>query len=57
MIAAGVALDDMALRQRGLDLLEWLLDNETGDGHLSPTPVGGRGPRTPGPASTSSRSR
>jgi len=44
MIAAGVALDDADLRQRGLDLLEWLLACETGDGHLSPTPVGGRGP-------------
>ena len=43
MIAAGVALDDMMLRQRGLDLLGWLVEYETSDGHLSPTPVGGRG--------------
>ena len=43
MIAAGVALDDATLRQRGLDLLGWLLELETADGHLSPTPVGGRG--------------
>jgi len=43
MIAAGVALDDMMLRQRGLDLLAWLVDYETADGHLSPTPVAGRG--------------
>ena len=43
MIAAGVALDDMALQQRGLDLLGWLLDFESADGHLSPTPVAGRG--------------
>lgn len=43
MIAAGVALDDMSLRQRGLDLLGWLVEFETADGHLSPTPVGGRG--------------
>ena len=50
MIAAGVALDDPALRQRGLDLLAWLLDHETADGHLSPTPVGGRGPTTQRPA-------
>ena len=42
-IAAGVALDDAALRQRGLDLLAWLVDYETTDGHLSPTPVAGRG--------------
>jgi hypothetical protein len=44
MIAAGAALDDSALRQRGLDLLAWLLAFETADGHLSPTPVAGRGP-------------
>jgi hypothetical protein len=50
MIAAGVALDDMALQQRGLDLLGWLIDCETGDGHLSPTPVGGRGPDDVKPA-------
>src|SRR3984893_6090070 len=43
MIAAGVALDDSTLRQRGLDLVAWLLDYETADGHLSPTPVAGRG--------------
>lgn len=42
MIAAGVALEDTDLKQRGLDLLEWLLDCETTGGHLSPTPVGGR---------------
>ncbi|MDT5014789.1 MAG: hypothetical protein QOD39_949 [Mycobacterium sp.] len=44
IIAAGVALDDIALRQRGLDLLGWLVECETSDGHLSPTPVAGRGP-------------
>ncbi len=43
MIAAGVALEDFSLRQRGLDLLGWLVEYETADGHLSPTPVGGRG--------------
>jgi hypothetical protein len=43
MIAAGVALDDPALTQRGLDLLGWLVEYETSDGHLSVTPVGGRG--------------
>jgi hypothetical protein len=43
MIAAGVVLDDMMLRQRGLDLLGWLIEYETSDGHLSPTPAGGRG--------------
>lgn len=49
-IAAGVALDDPALRQSGLALLEWLLDVETTDGHLSPTPVAGRGSGDPRPA-------
>jgi hypothetical protein len=44
MIAAGAALDDSTLSQRGLDLLAWLLSLETSDGHLSPTPVAGRGP-------------
>lgn len=41
MIAAGDALDDAALEQRGLDLLGWLIDRETADGHLSLTPAGG----------------
>ena len=50
MIAAGAALDDSTLRQRGLDLLAWLVEFETGDGHLSPTPVGGRGPEDARPA-------
>jgi hypothetical protein len=50
MIAAGVALEDTHLKQRGLDLLEWLLAYETADGHLSPTPVGGRGPQDDKPA-------
>jgi hypothetical protein len=44
MIAAGVALDDSALRQQGLDLLGWLVEYETAGGHLSPTPAAGRGP-------------
>ena len=50
MIAAGVVLDDPALRQRCLDSLEWLLGYETHDGHLSPTPVSGRGPGDARPA-------
>ena len=50
MIAAGVALDDGALRQRGLDLLEWLLNVETADGHLSPSPAAGRGAQDSQPA-------
>jgi hypothetical protein len=50
MIAAGVVLEDGSLRQRGLDLLAWLLETETTDGHLSVTPVEGRGPGDKGPA-------
>ena len=50
MIAAGVALDRPGLLQRGLDLLAWLLDHETRDGHLSVTPVGGAGPADVRPA-------
>ena len=49
MIAAGSALDRPALMQHGLDLLEWLLDRETRQGHLSVTPVGGSGPDDDGP--------
>jgi hypothetical protein len=43
MIAAGVALDDPTLWQRGLDLLAWLIEYETAGAHLSPTPAAGRG--------------
>ncbi len=49
-IAAGVVLEDSSLRQRGLDLLAWLLATETTDGHFSVTPVAGRGPSDPRPA-------
>lgn len=50
MIAAGVALEDSTLRQRGLDLLEWLLAFETSDGHLTPTSVEGVGAEDVPPA-------
>jgi hypothetical protein len=50
MIAAGVALGRQALVDDGLDLLAWLLDHETSDGHLSVTPVGGSGPGDAKPA-------
>ncbi len=50
MIAAGVALERQALVDDGLDLLAWLLDHETKDGHLSVTPVGGSDPGDPRPA-------
>ena len=44
LIAAGAALRDDGLIDDGLRLLAWLLDTETGAGHLSLTPVGGWGP-------------
>ena len=50
MIAAGTLLDRPLLARRGLDLLAWLLDDETVDGHLSVTAVGGRGPGAERPA-------
>lgn len=43
LLAAGHLLDDETALTRGLDLLGWLLDVESNDGHFSPTPVGGRG--------------
>jgi hypothetical protein len=49
MIAAGVALQRQELIDEGLELLAWLLDRETVDGHLSVTPVGGAGPEDAGP--------
>lgn len=49
MIAAGVALERGELVDEGLELLAWLLDRETVDGHLSVTPVGGAGPTDHGP--------
>lgn len=50
MMAAGVALGRQNLVDDGLDLLAWLLDQESYDGHLSVTPVGGRGFGDPRPA-------
>ncbi|KRD45011.1 hypothetical protein ASE38_13470 [Cellulomonas sp. Root930] len=41
LIALGAALDDDATLQRGLDLLHWLVAQETHDDHLSLTPAGG----------------
>ncbi|MGH3187433.1 MAG: glycosyltransferase [Streptosporangiaceae bacterium] len=43
LIVAGDALPDVPALNRGLSLLEFLLRTETRDGHLSVTPVGGRG--------------
>lgn len=44
LIAAGHVLDRPEVIERGLTLLGWLLERETLDGHLSPTPTGGAGP-------------
>ncbi len=43
LIAAGHLLDRPDVLDDGLTLLRWLLDRETVDGHLSPTPVDGAG--------------
>jgi hypothetical protein len=44
LIAAGTALADERVVDDGLRLLDWLLETETNNGHLSVTPVGGWGP-------------
>ncbi len=49
VIAAGHALDRGDELDRGLEMLEWLLDLETRRGHLSVVGVGGRGPDDSGP--------
>jgi hypothetical protein len=41
LLAAGALLDDREALARGLAMLEWLLDIESADDHLSMTPVGG----------------
>lgn len=42
LIAIGVATGDDETSKAGLDLLHWLVAQETHEGHLSMTPVGGR---------------
>lgn len=49
LLVAGEALPDRAARIRGQYLLLFLLGVETRNGHLSVTPVGGRGPSDPRP--------
>jgi hypothetical protein len=49
LLAAGDHLHRQSLVNDGLRMLGWLLDIETRDGHLSVTPVGGRGPGEVGP--------
>lgn len=50
LIAAGELLTRPEVTRDGLDMLAWLLDRETLDGHLSPTPAGGAGPDDRAPA-------
>ncbi|HTN80335.1 MAG TPA: hypothetical protein VMK16_11715, partial [Acidimicrobiales bacterium] len=50
LIAAGSLLQRPAVLRRGLDLLGWLLDHETRDGHFSVTPAGGAAPGARRPA-------
>lgn len=50
MIAAGIALKRHDMLDHGIGLLEWLVDHETRDDHLSVTPVGGAGPGDRKPA-------
>ena len=50
MIAAGHRLGRLDLLGHGLDLLGWLLDHESSEGHLSVTPAGGSDPGEPRPA-------
>jgi len=49
MMVCGSLLGYPALEARGVNLLEWLLEVETLDDHLSVTPVGGRGMGDKGP--------
>jgi hypothetical protein len=50
LVAAGHALHRPDVVAHGCLLLGWLLDRETVDGHLSPTPVDGSGPGDAAPA-------
>jgi hypothetical protein len=47
VIVAGEELGRDAVLRRGLTMLDWLLAEQTVDGHLSVVPVGGRGPGDP----------
>jgi hypothetical protein len=44
LIAIGDALNDAALLSHGVDLLHWLLELQTRDGHISVTPAAGLAP-------------
>jgi hypothetical protein len=49
-IVTGCALGRPALLQRGLQMLTWLIEDQTAGGHLSPSPAAGRGPGDVRPA-------
>ena len=49
LLVAGRALGSPTLVADGLGLLDWLLDRQTRDGHLSVVPAGGWGPGDTGP--------
>lgn len=49
MIAVGSTMNDVAMLQRGITLLEWLVERETIGDRLSVTPAGGKGPDDKGP--------
>ena len=50
LLVAGRALDSPGLVADGLGLLEWLLERQLRDGHLSVVPTTGWGPEEAGPA-------
>lgn len=49
LIAGGTALRDHATTEHGLELLDWLMTEQTSDGHLSVVGHRGRGPQEHGP--------
>ena len=49
MVTIGAELGDDGLLHDGLQLLRWLVEQQTADGHLSLVPAGGRGPGDPRP--------
>lgn len=49
LIAAGAALGDPRVLDAGLAMLDWLVQLQTRDGHLSVVGVGGRGPTDSAP--------
>lgn len=50
LLAAASALEQRDVQLQALALLDFLLRTETSGTHISPTPVGGRGPDDPKPA-------